>query len=451
MKKVFTLLMVICLVSAFLVGCTTAGSENATDDITTVAATEYIPKELVQPLWTVGTLSEGGEEITTNSALRTSELLFLADYGGAVVNPGYALTYYAFDENRAFLGRKLLESGVGFSVEQILDEFPDAVWFRVLLDTVDQTVMTVKHATWSCVEFYGPKDEAPQPEQTLSFRNVIKMSACQDGAIYNGKVFSFTAGGSCTVYDLETGKKAGFIYFASTSPLIPHANSVCFGNQLYEPGDQYPLLYANIYNNYSDNPDRMEGTCCVYRLVQTEKAYILTLVQVIKIGFADDLLLWLSPSGNSAPYGNFVVDTDRGKLVTYVMRNESNSTRFFEFDVPPLEAGEYCEEYGCNVVTLDIDDCTERFDVAFSMYIQGGCYRDGKIYSIEGMDSGSGKEPALKIIDLENQTIEATYYLSEAGLFREPEMIDFDPDTGVLYYSGIDGQLRILTIHGELE
>lgn len=446
----------ICLLALMLLcaGCAASMPSETTTAATTqpVPTTEYVPREPVQPEWTEGSFSKNGAEVTTNSVLRTTDYLLLADYGGAVVNPGYLLSYYVFDENRNYLGTDgFLKSGEGFSLAKIREAYPEGVYFRVALDTVDQTVLTPRHAALSHVTFYGPGEAAPELPQTVSYENVAKMSACQDGAIYDGKLFLFTAGGTCTAYDVRTGKKTGYIYFSSTSPLIPHANSVCFGNTFYAEGDKYPLLYANIYNNYTDRPDRMEGTCCVFRLTENGKFYNLDLVQVIRVGFAKDVDLWLSASGNSAPYGNFIVDTDRDKLYAYVMRNESNSTRFFEFDLPALTAGEYHEAYGCNVVTLGREDYDNMFDVDFSFYIQGGCYRDGKVISIEGMDSGSGKEPALRIIDLESGTLEATYYLAEAGLFREPEMISFDPDTGVLYYSGYDGHLRILHVPGLTE
>ena len=233
MKKLMSTMIVVImfLIPALMAGCGTGGANETTTAATTVPATttEYVAAELAQPEWTLGSLSGSGAETTTNSDLRTSEYLRLADYGGALVNSGYSLTYYVYDAQQAFLGRS--DAQQAFSVAGIREAYPNGVWFRVLLDTVDQTVLTARHVDWSGVLFYGPGDAVPEQKETISFENVVKMSACQDGAIYDGKLFLFTANGSCTVFDLETGKKCGYIQFSGTSALIPHANSVCFGNQ----------------------------------------------------------------------------------------------------------------------------------------------------------------------------------------------------------------------------
>ena len=230
--------------------------------------------------------------------------------------------------------------------------------------------------------------------------------------------------------------------------LTPHANSVCFGNTYYADGDTYPLLYVNIYNNYKNEADRREGICLVYRIVETDGVFSTTLVQVLKIGFVEDLSLWKSMegTGDKRPYGNFVVDTDQNKLYAFVLRCAYNKTRFFQFDIPTLNDGGYSVEYGCNVVTLQSSDIQDMFDTEYFDYIQGCCYYDGKILALHGMDSGEDAEPALRVVDLKSRTTEKTYWLTDVGLNKEPEMIYVDQATGIVYYADIGGSMGVLSL-----
>ena len=40
----------------------------------------------------------------------------------------------------------------------------------------------------------------------LKATNIMTMNSCQDGAVYNKKVFLFNNSGNCNVYDIETKK-----------------------------------------------------------------------------------------------------------------------------------------------------------------------------------------------------------------------------------------------------
>ena len=270
--------------------------------------------------------------------------------------------------------------------------------------------------------------------------------ADQDGAIYNGKLFCINHKAQCLVYDLADKKLIGTYMLDKAEVIMPHANAVCFSNAYYVEGDQYPLLYVNVYNNYKAAEDRLEGTCCVYRLTEEGGAFSFQLVQVIRIGFVENLELWKSKAdkGDVRPYGNFVVDTDKDELYAFVMRDASRSTRFFRFKQPLLSAGTYSKAYGCNVVTLDETDILDHFDTPYMNYMQGCCYSDGKILSVEGFGTGSSAEPALRIIDLETKTESRVIRFAECQLHKEPELICVEK--GVPYYAAGDGFLRILNL-----
>ena len=93
--------------------------------------------------------------------------------------------------------------------------------------------------------------------------------------------------------------------------IAPHSNAVSFGCEFFEEGDEYPLLYTNIYNNYANREDKMIGVCLVYRIRRCENVFTSTLLQMIEIGFCEDAELWRASaeSHGKRPYGNFLVDS----------------------------------------------------------------------------------------------------------------------------------------------
>ena len=94
----------------------------------------------------------------------------------------------------------------------------------------------------------------------------------QDGAIYKNYLFRFSSKGGCTVYDLTKieGNMTPIAEFKldRVDFIVPHSNSVIFGNEFFAEGDEFPLLYSNVYNNYAKTEDKRVGICCVYRLVR---------------------------------------------------------------------------------------------------------------------------------------------------------------------------------------
>ncbi len=406
-----------------------------------------------EPTWETGTIaSANGQNNANSTRLRTQDYLLLSDYSGVGIGFGYTMTNFVYDANKNFLGTSSwLGSGQSFTTADLLKKYPNGVYFRIALRTLDSKTLTDSDVAASGVKFYAPGQAIPVPESDIKFENVAGIGVWQDGAIFDGKLFALNGSGTGGVFDVATGQKLASLALDKADVLKPHANSVSFGSTYYAEGDQYPLLYVNIYNNYKDAADRMEGTCCVYRITEAAGVYTTQLVQVIRIGFTEDLTLWKSKENNGdvRPYGNFVVDTDAQKLYAYTMRDADKTTRFFRFAIPAMGAGTYSETYGCNVVTLNVSDIESRFDTAYFNYFQGATCYDGKLISAEGFATASGSEPAIRIVDLNTQTLLETYYLAEAGLTGEPEVLAIDPATGALYYAAIDGTLRKLTLPGE--
>ena len=373
------------------------------------------------PQWEIGTIaSASGQDTQNNTRMRTLDYMRLTDYAGVSIGQGYTMTNFVYDEAYTYLGTSSwLGDGMPFTTESLMEQYPSGVYFRVVFRAMAQSVLTYESVDDSGVAFYLPGDQMPEPDYGFSYKDIAQIGTWQDGAIWNGKLFVLGAAGNGAVFDVKTGNKLCNFELDQKEALKPHANSVCFGSTYYEKGDAYPLLYVNIYNNYANAEDRMEGTCCVYRVMETDAGFATDLVQVIQIGFVEDLSLWKSieNNGDVRPYGNFVIDTDHHKLYAFVMRDADKSIRFFEFDIPSVEDGAFVEDYGCNLVTLGASDIKQQFDIAEYNYLQGCTYSSGMILSVQGF---SGDAP-LHIIDVKTQSVIKTVHLGYAGLRSEPE------------------------------
>ncbi len=283
----------------------------------------------------------------------------------------------------------------------------------------------------------------------MKIKPIATMSyGAQDGAFWGDYMFRFNADGHCRVFDargLDADSdtvtelaKIGEFAVNPSDPVIPHFNAVVFGNEYFFPGDEFPLLYANIYNNYAKADDRREGMCCVYRLMRDGTKFTSTLVQIIKIGFTDDPL-WISGGDvrDVRPYGNFVIDTKKSLLHAFTMRDADHTARYFTFALPKRSEGKISEAYGVPVVTLTKEDILKTFDTDYHLYIQGACCHDGRIYSSEGFNRNV--PPALRVIDPEQGKQLFHVNLVELGYEIEAEWIDFRDD--ICYYSDARGNI----------
>ncbi|MBQ6685288.1 MAG: hypothetical protein IJM99_04170, partial [Firmicutes bacterium] len=373
------------------------------------------------PEWEIGTIASAtGIDKAGNSRLRTTGYTKLTDFEGVGIGEGYTMTNFVYDEDYKYLGTSSwLGGGVPFTTAELQEKYPSGVYFRVVFRANDQRNLTEADIMDSDVKFYFAGEEVPAPDFSFSVKDVGKIGVWQDGSIWDGKLFALNASGKGTVFDVKTGTKLGELNLDGKDILKPHANSVCFGSTYYNSDDKYPLLYVNIYNNYASEEDRMEGTCCVYRITENDGNFDTELVQLIRIGFTEDLTLWKSKENNGdvRPYGNFTIDTDNHKLYAFVMRDANKTTRFFAFDIPDLNDGIYNDTYGCNVVTLEADDIRKQFDSEYYNYLQGCCYSNGMILYM----SDFGGEAPLYIVSLEQQKVCQVFCLGNAGLRAEPE------------------------------
>jgi hypothetical protein len=270
--------------------------------------------------------------------------------------------------------------------------------------------------------------------------------SAQDGAIWGDFMFRFDHGGHCRVYDaraLDTDADEGVnppqIASFSLNPedaVIPHCNAVTFGTACYAEDDEFPLMYANVYNNYAREENRREGMCCVYRLKRQGANFSADLVATLEVAFTGDSTLWRSPNAEDIrPYGNFTVDSENKKLYVFTMRDESHTTRYFRFPLPEIPKA----HAGVQRILLRKIDIEDFFDCEYHHFIQGACVKDGKIYSLEGFTDSKENPPAMRIISTENRRQEACIFFGDHGLSVEPELIDFSGN--ICYYCDHSGNL----------
>ena len=269
----------------------------------------------------------------------------------------------------------------------------------------------------------------------MKFKNIAKIIYDrQDGAIFGGYLFSFDHIGKCAIFKTDAlfngnGEKVEFvseINLDKSDVIKPHCNAVVFGSKYYSEGDEFPLLYCNVYNNYAKAEDTKKGMCVVYRVQHSGDSFSVTPVQLIQIGFTENKEYWCSENGDVRPYGNFVIDRKNNVLYAFTMRDGFNTTRYFSFDLPDVAEGEICSECGIRKVVLNESDIKEYFDCDYHHFVQGACWHDGKIYSLEGFDSDEVNPAALRIIDTETKKEVAYIRFEDYGLQTEPEMIDFE-------------------------
>lgn len=280
----------------------------------------------------------------------------------------------------------------------------------------------------------------------MEIKQIGKISPGQDGAIHGSILFRFDTKGNCTVYDISKlteednaeGEPIAHFTLDRAEILVPHSNAVCFGCEYYEEGDEYPLLYTNVYNNYARNENKMIGTTLVYRIQRDGDIFISKLVQIIEIGFTENQELWKAyvDKHGDRPYGNFLIDNESSSYWAFVMRSENLGTRYFRFDLPSVFDGKMDDSLNVRRVVLRKNDIREYFDCQYHRFIQGAALYGGKIYSTEGFSRDSVNRPAIRIIDL--ATAEEKYFdITELGLVNEPELIDFY--CGKCFYSDAHG------------
>ena len=277
----------------------------------------------------------------------------------------------------------------------------------------------------------------------LKIKKLGIISKGQDGAVFHGYLFRFNADGSCNVYRLADLSDASVpvcrFVLDKAELIVPHCNSVAFGNAYYSEHDEFPLLYCNVYNNYSKTENKRKGITCVYRLEKRGDTFVTTLVQLIEIGFTEDPIWRSENCSDVRPYGNCAIDTENGVYYAFTMRDEDRSTRYFAFDMPSFSDGVFDPAIGVKRVVLSKEEIRSFFDCEYHHYIQGACFHKGILYSVEGFTDSKEQPPALRLIDVKAQRQAQKHHFADHNMTIEPELIDFE--NGICYYADHTGNV----------
>ena len=471
MRKIGMVFAILSLI--FLAGgCTDVNSgspDTSPEEISAATTPETVPEtepllKVIAAEYRIGTIAakDGTDNLSNKTRIFNPEYIPVADALGVTVNEGYQLTWLAYGEDRNYLGNGnnysgwWQDSGAAVMTSDILRFYPDAVYFRYAVKNVKGTELTMADVERSGVTLVAAGSKVISEKEfsysgtgfsknkTVTVSQLASVPAGQDGAVWGNYLFRFGKDGTGKVISLPDHEVIGDITMDKTDLICPHSNSVSFGTKYYSPDDEFPLLYSNVYNNYASAADRRIGYCCVYRIIRSGSAITASLVQVIRIGFADDVSLWASKTGGDVrPYGNFVADDKNDVLFAIVMRDGDKTTRVFSFDLPDVRAGEDDVIPGVKTVTLGKDDIKSVFDGGYANYIQGAAVRDGLIYSLEGFtDAKRGAPPAIRVFDTKTCSEVGLADLYGNGFVTEPELIAFYGDQ--ILYSDSKGRLYIL-------
>lgn len=407
------------------------------------------------------TLNSSDGALADNNKHRCSIASYLEidKFDSISINSEYTMSICAYDENYKFIGNGKASGGnwldgvTEFDLSTIYDwteksttrEYSDAKYFRVVFMKSNQNLKEEDMIDAGITLNYSSGEHSYTGYAlhigsnkcttfTYDYSKVETISVSQDGAVFGNYLFSLTSTGSCNVYSLTDYSTIASFTLDKNDKISPHCNSVCFGSDYYQDGDEFPLLYVNLYNSSANIP----GVCNVYRIQRNGNTFTNTLVQVIKIGFTGNVEYWPS-STNVRPYGNFLVDVDNKALYTYVMVDDDKVTRYFKFNIPDPNDGVYSSDYETKVVTLTIADILDQFEIDYNRYMQGGCYYDGRLYTLEGFTNDTVNPPKLRVIDVESKRQITVIDLYEAGITKEPEMIFIN--NSKLYIVGSGGDI----------
>lgn len=222
----------------------------------------------------------------------------------------------------------------------------------------------------------------------------------QGGDSWGDYFFQFASNNSSVrVYDLATKTLVQTIAMTdSLKGFVPncHCNSVNFGKEYYDAEDIFPLIYVSTGNASGGYTGAL-----VYRIVQHNGVFFITLVQTIKF-----------PVGNSS-WTEFVPGDEFG-YICY-----TSERIIYKIPMPKLKDGNMIIGPDSAIEAMQF---TPQPDWMSSSRNQDRMFHQGKIYVASGVPQ-SGEASVLFILNLETQERERIIDFKKNGLTSEPESI----------------------------
>ena len=161
--------------------------------------------------------------------VRTADYLKLSDYAAVFIGEEYQMTNFVYDSEYTYLGTSSwLKLGGNFKIQDLLSAYPNGVYFKFAIRKSDQSPITPEDVADMGLVYYKAGDKLPEIKVDFTNELVMRIGGWQEGAIFDGKLFTFSKSNKGKVYDLESKTEIGAITLEKGNVLSPHANSVCF-------------------------------------------------------------------------------------------------------------------------------------------------------------------------------------------------------------------------------
>ena len=258
---------------------------------------------------------------------------------------------------------------------------------------------------WTIDIEVGDEEPSKDDPKQLQFEEIMPISGHlnphqQGGDSWGDYFFQFVTNNSVVrVYDLATKNLVQTVKIGSSQRGFVsncHSNSVSFGTEYYEAEDAFPLIYVST--GYA--ADGYTGAL-VYRIVQHNGIFFITLVQTIKF-----------PVGSSS-WTEFVPAGEHAYLCY------TSDRVIYKLPMPKLKDGD---------CVINLSDAIETYQFTpqpkwmASSRNQDRLFYQGKIYVISGVPQ-SGEASVLFVLNLETLERERIYDFKKSGLKNEPESI----------------------------
>ena len=246
--------------------------------------------------------------------------------------------------------------------------------------------------------------EAAEYDDAIEYEEIMTLNKIrpnpQGGDSWGDYFFQFVDGNTeVKVYDLAMKTLAQTVRITSSlKGFVPncHCNTACFGTEFYDAEDTFPLIYVSTGYAFGGYTGAL-----VYRIVQHNGVFFITLVQTIKIRV-----------GN-ASWTEFVPGDEFAYLCYTTERV------IYKIKMPKLKDGD-------TVIGLDSVIETYQFspqpDWMATSRNQDRLFYQGKILFISGVPHAN-EASVLVFLNLETRERERIIDLQKNGLTSEPESL----------------------------
>lgn len=247
--------------------------------------------------------------------------------------------------------------------------------------------------------------EATEYDDSIEFEELMTLPGHlsphqQGGDCWGDYFFQFVTNNSAVrIYDLATRSLVQTLTIPASQRgfvINCHSNTVCFGKEYYDVEDIFPLIYVSTGYAAGGYTGAL-----VYRIVQHNGTFFITLVQTIKF-----------PVGKSS-WTEFVPGDEYAYLCYTTERI------IYKIKMPKLKDGDII--IGPDSA-IDSYQFTSQPDWMVTSRNQDRMFHQGKIYVTSGVPQ-SGEASVMFVLNLDTQARESIIDFKKNGLTSEPESI----------------------------